>query len=109
MCFSYSADTGSTVSTISLLHVILHIDCTDGLNLPYLGYTQTSVKLLGIEEVEQEVVLFVVPNTRFNKLVQLLTYLNFCKVMSADSRTELGLQEASERILGCHYENWPVL
>ena len=46
-------DTGSTVSTISLaglefmeqaiLHQIediLHIECADGLNLPYLGYTR---------------------------------------------------------------------
>ena len=65
--------TGSTVSTISLaglefmeqaiLHQIkgiLHIECADGLNLPYLGYTQTAVKIPGIEEVEQEVVLLVV-------------------------------------------------
>ena len=59
-------------ATLHHIENILHIECADGLNLPYLGYTQTSVRIPGIEEVEQEVVLLVVPNTRFNKAVPLL-------------------------------------
>ena len=96
-------DTGSTVSTISLaglefmeqailyqIEDILHIECADGLNLPYLGYTQTAVKIPGIEEVEQEVVLLVVPNTRFNKAVPLLLGTNVLKTLMKSCQQTLG-------------------
>ena len=56
-------------ATLHQIEDNLHIECADGVNPPYLGYTQTSVKIPGIEEVEWEVVILVVSNTRFNKAV----------------------------------------
>ena len=108
-------DTGSTVSTISLaglqfmenptLHQItdfLHIECADGLNLPYLGYTQTTIRIPGID-VEEGVVLLVVPNTRYNKSVPLLLGTNVIKPLMTVCKQSLG-----ENYMKLVHEAWAL-
>ena len=81
-------DTGSTVTTISenyyrehlttplhKLETLLDIECADGQQLPYLGYTEIEIQLPGQEQKNQCITL-VTPNSRYNHHVPVLLGTN---------------------------------
>ena len=78
-------DTESCVSTISQtfyennfndielmpLNGLLKLECADGSSMPYLGYIQVKIQSLGIPNKHvQDSILLVVPDTDYNKNVQ---------------------------------------
>jgi hypothetical protein len=106
-------DTGSTVSTVSesfylqylanqpiqTLNHILHIECADGEEMPYLGYITVDLELPGTSTSNrpQHCLLLVVPDSTYNRNVPLLIGTNVLKVAMNDVKQRFGvriLQEA---------------
>ena len=90
-------DTGSTVSTVSLkchsqmkdsvlypLADMLHIECADGQDLPYFGYTEAVLQIPGIEDSTRNVLLLVVPDAPYNAKVPILLGTNVLKPLMDD-------------------------
>ena len=106
-------DTGATVSTISanfydqnLSHIeihpldeVLHIECADGQNMPYLGYISVSIKSYGApHHVLEECLFLIVPNSNYNARVPVLIGTNIISRLIDLTRDEFGtryLQEAN--------------
>jgi transposase InsO family protein len=80
-------DTGSTVSTVSRgfydkhlsqhpiqsLDILLDIECADGQSLPYEGYIDADIEVLGLPASEAvNCLLLVVPDSRYSSTVPLL-------------------------------------
>ena len=106
-------DTGSTVSTVSesfylqylanqpiqTLDHILHIECADGEEMPYLGYITVDLELPGTSTSNrpQHCLLLVVPDSTYNSSVPLLIGTNVLMVAMDDVKQRFGvrfLQEA---------------
>lgn len=81
-------DTGSTVSTISetfyrehisaplnMIDSLLDIECADGQQLPYSGYTEVELQLLGLPNTHP-CILLVTPDSRYHNQVPLLLGTN---------------------------------
>lgn len=100
-------DTGSTVSTVSEsfhhehlptlpiypLQNVLKIECADGELLPYLGYIIASLTAPGTGShsiEEQECLLLVVPDSRYNRSVPLLIGTNILSHFLDHTRQEHG-------------------
>lgn len=103
-------DTGSTISTVSQLYfeehmqspmmkieTLLDIECANGQQLPYLGYTETCFQIPGISQ-ELYCLSLVVTDSRYNKSVPLLLGTNALAVMVESLRKRIGdrfLQDCS--------------
>ena len=106
-------DTGSTVSTVSetfyqqylsdepiqQLDKILHIECADGENLPYLGYVAADLELPGTSTTvqPQRCLLLVVPDSTYNRQIPLLLGTNVLTAAMKDVKQRFGprfLQDA---------------
>ncbi len=90
-------DTGSTVSTISQqyyeehfadldvnpLQQLLSIECANGATLPYSGYIEADLQMVGLTAVGvMPVLLLVVPNSKYNCKVPILIGTNvLCPLM----------------------------
>lgn len=100
-------DTGSYVSSLShsfyLQHLqdlelkpisdILKIECADGKELPYKGYTETSLSSVGIPGgAEQPCLLLVVPDTSYNSRVPVLIGTNILSDLLQDCKSKHGDQ-----------------
>ena len=107
-------DTGSTVSTVSesfhrqyladqtiqALNHILHIECADGQDLPYLGFITVDLELPGTSSSDrlQPCLLLVVPDSSYNRSVPLLLGTNVLNAAMDDVRQRFGprfLQDAN--------------
>jgi hypothetical protein len=103
-------DTGSTVSTVSesfylqylanhpiqTLNHILHIECADGEEMPYLGYITVDLGT-STSNRPQHCLLLVVPDSTYNSRLPLLIGTNVLKVAMDDVKQRVGvrfLQEA---------------
>lgn len=103
-------DTGSTVSTVSQsffnqyiqtplmdITTLLDIECADGQQLPYLGYTETCIQIPGHHQ-EYPCILLVIPDSRYNKQVPLLLGTNTLSTIIDQLKVSIGarfLQESS--------------
>ena len=100
-------DTGSCVSTCSeefynknlksrkveSLNNILHIECADGNSLPYKGYIEAELEVIGIPKSKKKTCLFlVVPETDFNKKTPLLLGTNVLSELLDDCKMEHGVR-----------------
>lgn len=98
-------DTGSCVSTISEayyrkelsdlelqpINQILNIECADGKNLPYLGFIEASLEVVGIPMNHKQHCLFlVIPESSYSKDVPILLGTNVLSSIMNACRTNLG-------------------
>ena len=104
--------TGSTVSTVSesfylqylgnqhiqTLNRILHIECADGEEMPYLGYITVDFELPGTSTSDrpQHCLLLAVPDSMYNSSVPLMIGTNILKVAIDDAKQRFGVRSLQE-------------